>query len=69
MGTSFYVERGAQQDVGGGTWAAWGDVAATRFEGDAGGLALNGDVVTGHGGAGPAVEGGARRARVLEKQR
>ena len=46
MGTSFYVERGAQQDVGGGTWAAWGDVAATRFEGDAGGLALNGDVVT-----------------------
>ena len=39
MGTSFYVERGAQQDVGGGkTWAAWGDVAATRFEGDAGGL-------------------------------
>ena len=48
MGTSFYVERGAQQDVGGGkTWAAWGDVAATRFEGDAGGLALNGDVVTG----------------------
>ena len=47
MGTSFYVERGAQQDVGGGTWAAWGDVAATRFEGDAGGLALDGDVVTG----------------------
>ena len=47
LGTSFYVERGAQQDVGGGTWAAWGDVAATRFEGDAGGLALNGDVVTG----------------------
>ena len=50
MGTSFYVERGAQQDVGGGTWAAWGDVAATRFEGDAGGLALNGDVVTGTAG-------------------
>ncbi len=25
LGTSFYVERGAQQDVGGGTWAAWGD--------------------------------------------
>ena len=50
MGTSFYVERGAQQDVGGGTWAAWGDVAATRFEGDTGGLALNGDVVTGTAG-------------------
>ena len=50
MGTSFYVERGAQQDVGGGTWAAWGDVAATRFEGDAGGLVLNGDVVTGTAG-------------------
>ena len=50
MGTSFYVEHGAQQDVGGGTWAAWGDVAATRFEGDAGGLALNGDVVTGTAG-------------------
>ena len=47
MGTSFYVERGAQQDVGGGTWAAWGDVAATRFEGDAGGHAIDGDVVTG----------------------
>ena len=50
LGTSFYVERGAQQDVGGGTWAAWGDVGATRFEGDAGGLALNGDVVTGTAG-------------------
>ena len=50
MGTSFYVERGAQQDVGGGTWAAWGDVAATRFEGDAGGLAIDGDVVTGTAG-------------------
>ena len=50
LGTSFYVERGAQQDVGGGTWAAWGDVAATRFEGDTGGLALNGDVVTGTAG-------------------
>ena len=47
LGTSFYVERGAQQDVGGGTWAAWGDVAATRFEGDAGGHAIDGDVVTG----------------------
>ena len=47
MGTSFYVERGAQQDVGGGTWAAWGDVVATRFEGDAGGHAIDGDVVTG----------------------
>ena len=23
LGTSFYVERGAQQDVGGGTWATW----------------------------------------------
>ena len=23
MGTSFYVERGAQQDVSGGTWATW----------------------------------------------
>ena len=50
MGTSFYVKHGAQQDVGGGTWAAWGDVAATRFEGDAGGLALDGDVVTGTAG-------------------
>ena len=50
LGTSFYVERGAQQDVGGGTWAAWGDVAATRFEGDAGGHALDGDVVTGTAG-------------------
>ena len=50
LGTSFYVERGAQQDVGGGTWAAWGDVAATRFEGDAGGHAIDGDVVTGTAG-------------------
>ena len=50
MGTSFYVERGAQQDGGGSTWAAWGDVAATRFEGDAGGHAIDGDVVTGTAG-------------------
>ena len=50
LGTSFYVERGAQQDGGGGTWAAWGDVAATRFEGDAGGHAIDGDVVTGTAG-------------------
>ena len=47
LGSSFYVEGGAQQAEGGGTWAAWGDVAATRFEGDANGLALDGDVVTG----------------------
>ncbi len=48
LGSSFYVEGGAQQAEGGGkTWAAWGDVAATHFEGDASGLALQGDVVTG----------------------
>ena len=47
LGSSFYVEGGAQEAEGGGTWAAWGDVAATRFEGDANGLALDGDVVTG----------------------
>ncbi len=47
LGTSFHFERGAQEAGGGGTWAAWGDVAGTRFEGDAGGLALDGDVVTG----------------------
>ncbi len=47
LGSSFYVGGGAQQAEGGGTWAAWGDVAATRFEGDANGLALDGDVVTG----------------------
>ena len=47
LGSSFYVEGGAQAAEGGGTWAAWGDVAATRFEGDANGLALDGDVVTG----------------------
>ena len=42
LGTSFYVERGARQDGGDGTWAGWGHVAATRFEGDANGLALDG---------------------------
>ena len=47
LGSSFYVEGGAQEAEGGGTWAAWGDVAATRFEGDANGLGLDGDVVTG----------------------
>ena len=47
LGSSFYVEGGAQAAEGGGTWAVWGDVAATRFEGDANGLALDGDVVTG----------------------
>ena len=48
LGSSFYVEGGAQQAEGGGrTWAAWGDVAATHFEGDASGLALQGDVTTG----------------------
>ena len=47
LGSSFYVEGGAQGAEGGGTWAAWGDVAATRFEGDANGLGLDGDVVTG----------------------
>ena len=47
LGSSFYVAGGAQAAEGGGTWAAWGDVAATRFEGDANGLALDGDVVTG----------------------
>ena len=50
LGSSFYVEGGAQEAGGGGTWAAWGDVAATRFEGDANGLALDGDVVTGTAG-------------------
>ncbi len=47
LGSSFYVEGGAQEAGADGTWAAWGDVAATRFEGDANGLALDGDVVTG----------------------
>ena len=48
LGSSFYVEGGAQQAGGGGrAWAAWGDVATTHFDGDAGGLGLNGDVTTG----------------------
>ena len=47
LGSSFYVGGGVQEAEGGGTWAAWGDVAATRFEGDANGLALDGDVITG----------------------
>ena len=49
LGSSFYVEGGAQEAEGGGgsAWAAWGDVATTHFEGDAGGLGLNGDVTTG----------------------
>ena len=47
LGSSFHVEGGAQEDGSGGMWAAWGDVAATRFESDANRLALHGDVVTG----------------------
>ena len=47
LGSSFYVGGGVQEAEGGRTWAAWGDVAATRFEGDANGLALDGDVTTG----------------------
>ena len=55
IGSSFYVEGGAQADADEGAgssgprsqrWAAWGDVATTRFAGDASGLALDGDVVT-----------------------
>ena len=48
LGSSFYVQGGAQQAEGGGkAWAMWGDVATTHFEADAGGLGLNGDVTTG----------------------
>ena len=48
LGSSFYVQGGAQQaEGGGGAWAAWGDVATTHFEGAAGDLGLNGDVTTG----------------------
>ena len=48
LGSSFYVQGGAQQAEGGGkAWAVWGDVATTHFEADAGGLGLNGDVTTG----------------------
>ena len=48
LGSSFYVQSGAQQaEGGGGAWAAWGDVATTHFEGAAGDLGLNGDVTTG----------------------
>ena len=48
LGSSFYIQGGAQQAEGGGkAWAAWGDVATTHFEADAGGLGLNGDVTTG----------------------
>ena len=48
LGSSFHVEGGAPQAGGGGkAWAAWGDVATTHFEADAGGLGINGDVTTG----------------------
>ena len=48
LGSSFHIEDGAQQAGGGSrAWAVWGDVATTHFEGDAGGLGLNGDVTTG----------------------
>ena len=57
LGSSFHVEGGAQEAAGGGSWAAWGDVAATRFEGAAGGLALDGDVVTARWGS---TAGGGR---------
>ena len=45
LGSSFYLQGGAQQAEGGG--GAWGDVATTHFEGAAGDLGLNGDVTTG----------------------
>ena len=48
VGSSFHLQAGAHQAQGGGrAWAAWGDVSATHFEADAGGLALSGDVRTG----------------------
>ena len=48
LGSSFYLQGGAQQAEGGGkAWAAWGDVATTHFEGAAGDLGLSGDVTTG----------------------
>ena len=48
MGSSFHVAGGARQAEGGpAPWAAWGDVATTRFDADVGGLGLGGDVTTG----------------------
>ena len=47
LGSSFRLALGEEGGIGDGTrWTAWGRAAATRFDGDADGLSLDGDVTT-----------------------
>ncbi len=47
LGSSFRLALGEEGGIAEGTrWTAWGRAAATRFEGDADGLSLDGDVTT-----------------------
>ena len=52
MGSSFFYSPNADSERGPpasgplGQWAAWGNTAATRFQGNDGGLVLDGEVVT-----------------------
>ena len=47
LGSSFRLALGEEGGIAEGTrWTAWGRAAATRFDGDADGLSLDGDVTT-----------------------
>ena len=47
LGSSFRLALGEEGGIAAGTrWTAWGRAAATRFDGDADGLSLDGDVTT-----------------------
>ena len=47
LGSSFRLALGEEGGIADGTrWTAWGRAAATRFDGDADGLSLDGDVTT-----------------------
>ena len=47
LGSSFHLALGGDNaDSAGTSWAAWGRAARSRFDGDAEGLALDGDVTT-----------------------
>lgn len=49
LGSSFHLALGAKGDAAGVAdtqWTAWGQAVESRFDGDAGGLALDGDVTT-----------------------
>ncbi len=51
LGTSFHLAASGRKEAGGPGFAAWGRFATTAFEGEAGGLDLDGTVTTGFLGA------------------